>query len=178
MDVSLRTPRLLLRQPDLADAARIAQFLDNFAVSGNLARVPYPYRLADAKAWLRHWRSDGPAEETGFSIDLDGEGVIGHIGFHRDRQEIVLGYWLAQPFWNRGLMTEAALHALSWLFETSELERLSSGVFYFNKASLAVQKRCGFVEIGTSSRLCLARGEEVRHIDTELTRKAWTERPT
>ena len=61
MDVSLRTPRLTLRQPVLDDAARIARFLDNFAVAGNLSRVPYPYRLADARAWLRTWRPDTPA---------------------------------------------------------------------------------------------------------------------
>ena len=48
--------------------------LTDFAVAGNLARVPYPYRLADAKAWLKSWRPDRPAEDTGFTIDLPGEG--------------------------------------------------------------------------------------------------------
>jgi len=173
MDVTLRTPRLTLRQPVMADAARIARFLDNFAVAGNLSRVPYPYRLADAKAWLRTWRADTPAGETGFVIDLDGEGLIGNVGFHHDVEGIVIGYWLAQPFWNRGLMSEAVHACLDWYFETTDARMLASGVFHFNKASLAIQKKMGFVEIGLSSRLCLARGEEVRHIDTELTRSAW-----
>ncbi len=173
MDVALRTRRLTLRQPVLADAGRIARFLDNFAVSGNLARVPYPYRLADATAWLRTWRPDTPAGETGFMIDLDGEGAIGNVGYHRDYEGIVLGYWLAQPFWNRGLMSEAVRAVVDWYFEVGDANIVHSGVFHFNKASLAIQKKVGFVEIGTSSRLCLARGEEVRHIDTELTRAAW-----
>lgn len=175
MDVTLRTPRLTLRQPMMDDASRVARFLDNFAVAGNLSRVPYPYRLADAKAWLRTWRADTPAGETGFMIDLDGEGVIGNVGFHRDIEGNVIGYWLAQPFWNRGLMSEAVRGALDWYFETTEAPTLASGVFHFNKASLAIQKKVGFVEIGTSTRLCLARGEEVRHIDTELSRAAWAE---
>jgi len=173
MDVSIRTPRLTLRQPLLDDAARVARFLDNFAVSGNLARVPYPYRLSDAKAWLRTWRPDRPASETAFMIDLEGEGVIGNVGFHRDIEGTVLGYWLAQPFWNRGLMSEAVRAALDWYFENTAAMSVGSGVFHFNKASLAIQKKMGFAEIGTSMRLCLARGEEVRHIDTELTRAAW-----
>jgi hypothetical protein len=42
VDVTIRTPRLTLRQPVMADAERITRFLDNFAVSGNLSRVPYP----------------------------------------------------------------------------------------------------------------------------------------
>lgn len=173
MDVTLRTPRLTLRQPVMEDAGRIARFLDNFAVAGNLSRVPYPYRLADAKAWLRSWRPDRPAGETGFVIDLDGEGVIGNVGFHNDVEGTVIGYWLAQPFWNRGLMSEAVRGSLDWYFETTAAMTLASGVFHFNKASLAIQKKMGFTEIGTSARLCLARGEEVRHIDTELTRGAW-----
>lgn len=173
MDVSVTTTRLVLRQPVMRDAERIARFLDNFAVSGNLSRVPYPYRLADAKAWLRTWRPDTPAGETGFSIELPGEGLIGHVGFHNDVEGTVIGYWLAQPFWNRGLMSEAVRGALDWYFSVTNATTLASGMFHFNKPSLAIQKKMGFTEIGLSSRLCLARGEEVRHIDTELTREAW-----
>jgi RimJ/RimL family protein N-acetyltransferase len=176
MDVSLTTRRLILRQPRMTDAERLARFLDNFAVAGNLARVPYPYRLADAKAWLRSWRPDRPVEDTGFTIELPGEGLVGHVGFHTDSRGTQLGYWLAQPFWSRGFMTEAVGAALSWFWDNSNLEVLRSGVFHFNKASLAIQHKFGFVETGTGPLLCLARGEEVRHIDTELTRQAWEER--
>lgn len=176
MDVSFKTARLLLRQPVMDDAARLAQSLNNFAVAGNLSRVPYPYRLSDAKAWLQSWRPDRPAEETGFTIDMPGEGLIGHVGFHRDEQGIVIGYWLAQPFWNRGLMTEAVREALGWYFSVTDARSIASGVFHFNRASLAIQRKMGFREVGVTTRLCLARGEEVRHIDTELTRAAWEER--
>lgn len=176
MDVSLATRRLILRQPVLTDAERLALFLDNFAVAGNLARVPYPYRLTDAKAWVRSWRADRPAGETGFTIDLPGEGLIGHVGFHPDEQGTVIGYWLAQPFWNRGFMSEAVQAALEWYFEVTDAPSVGSGVFHFNRASLAIQRKMGFREVGVSKRLCLARGEEVRHIDTELTRAAWAER--
>ena len=49
-------------------------------------------------------------------------------------------------------------------------------MFYFNRASLTVQKKLGFTETGRSFRLCLARKLEVSHIDTELTRARWLER--
>ncbi len=176
MDVTLRTARLLLRQPRPDDAERIALFLNNFAVAGNLSLVPYPYRISDARAWLRNWRPDRPAGETGFTIDLPGEGVVGHVGFHREPQGSVLGYWLAQPFWSRGLMSEAVREVVGWYFSVTDANSLGSGVFHFNKASLAIQRKMGFREVGVSLRLCLARGEEVRHIDTELTRAAWEER--
>jgi RimJ/RimL family protein N-acetyltransferase len=173
MDATVHTPRLTLRQPIPADAEPLASSLNNFAVAGNLSRVPYPYRLADAKAWIRTWRPDRPAAETGFTIDLAGEGLIGHVGFHDDEGGTVIGYWLAQPFWNRGFMTEAVTGALDWYFGVTDAPAIASGVFHFNKPSLAIQKKLGFTETGVSRRLCLARGEEVRHIDTELTRATW-----
>jgi len=177
MDVSIATRRLTLRQPVMDDAERIALYLNNFAVAGNLSRVPYPYYLADAKAWLRTWRPDRPAGETGFAIDLAGEGFIGQVGYHLDAGgETVIGYWLAQPFWNRGIMSEAVAAVIRWYFEVTTAPRIRSGVFYFNKASLAIQRKLGFVETGVGNLLCLARGEEVRHIDTELERSVWAER--
>ena len=51
-----------------------------------------------------------------------------------------------------------------------------SGVFAFNAASLAVQKKLGFIETGRSRLHCLARAADLEHIDTELTRSAWTAR--
>lgn len=177
MDVKLATRRLTLRQPVMADAEPIAFYLNNFAVAGNLSRVPYPYHLADAKAWLRTWRPDKPAGETGFAIDLGGEGFIGQVGYHPDGHgESVIGYWLAQPFWNRGIMSEAVAAVIGWYFAATTAPKIRSGVFHFNKASLTIQRKMGFVETGAGNLLCLARGEEVRHIDTELQRSVWAER--
>ena len=176
MDIDLTTRRLRLRAPRLTDADRLALLLDNIAVSGNLARVPYPYRAVDARAWLRSWRPDRPPEDTGLTIDLPGEGLIGHLGFHSDGGATQVGYWLGEPYWNQGYMSEALEAALQWFFEVSEIDVLKSGVFHFNAASLAIQRKFGFVTIGERMLHCLARGEQVRHIDTELTRAAWSER--
>jgi RimJ/RimL family protein N-acetyltransferase len=176
MDVTLRTRRLLLRQPQPTDATRTARLLNNFAVSGKLARVPYPYKLSDAEWWLGTWRADKPAGETNFIIDLPGEGLIGNCGLHQDNGATVIGYYLGEPFWNRGFMTEAAAAVIDWYFEASGASHLDSGAFAFNKASLAVQKKLGFSEMGSGRKHCLARQEDLRHIDTRLTRARWDER--
>ena len=94
MDVTLQTRRLVLRQPHSGDASRITTFLNNFHVAGNLSRVPYPYCENDAVWWLKRWRPDRLASETGFILDLPGVGLIGHAGFHPDVQGTVIGYWL------------------------------------------------------------------------------------
>ncbi len=170
----IATRRLTLRLPTLADAERVALMLNNFAVSGNLSRVPYPYQLSDAKAYLKTRRVGMAPGETGFAIDLAGVGFIGQVGYHKDhRGNTILGYYIGQPFWGRGFMTEACRAVVDWFFAESREDRIQSGVFHFNKPSLAIQKKLGFVEIGTSMLHCLARGEDVRHIDTALTRSGW-----
>ena len=64
----IETKRLVLRPPCTTDAESIVRHLNNFAVAGNLSRVPYPYRRADADRWLAQQRSDLPPEETQFAI--------------------------------------------------------------------------------------------------------------
>lgn len=170
---TLRTERLTLRAPVIGDAARLAEMLDNFAVAGNLESVPYPYSRADAESFLSGLPAAPAPEETNFAIDLGAHGYVGMVGFHVRPVGLTIGYYLGQPYWGRGLMTEAVRAAIGWLFDTTAHDRIASGVFSFNKASLAVQAKLGFVETGQSMMHCLARNEAVRHIDTELTRTAW-----
>jgi RimJ/RimL family protein N-acetyltransferase len=176
MNVTLQTQRLLLRPAQVGDAEPIARYLNDFDVAGNLARVPFPYHLSDAKAWLRTRRPNLPVEDTNFSIELPGHGLVGHVGFHLGQQGPIIGYWLGKPFWNQGIMTEAVAASVDWFFKATDHQELYSGVFYFNGASLAIQDKLGFTEIGRSTLLCLARGAEVAHIDTQLTRGVWKAR--
>jgi RimJ/RimL family protein N-acetyltransferase len=75
MSVIIETERLLLRPPILADAAAIVRYLNNFAVAGNLARVPYPYGRPDAERWLKSRQPEPPAAATDFGIELPGAGA-------------------------------------------------------------------------------------------------------
>lgn len=170
----LETSRLRLRAPGLGDASRLAEFLNNFAVSGNLAQVPHPYTIDDARAWLGKWRADAAPADTGFILDLREEGAVGMVRFRNVGGEAHIGYWLGEPFWNRGIMSEALTRVIGWYFAVTHADLVTSGVFHFNMASLAIQQKLGFVETGRSSVHCLARGEQVEHIDTELTRDAFS----
>lgn len=176
MTPTLLTERLILRPPQLGDAQPIADFLNDMDVAGNLARVPFPYHLSDANAWLRTQKADQLPQQANFSIELAGAGYVGHIGYQPIGENAVIGYWLGKPHWGRGIMTEAAAAAINWFFSTTDAPAIYSGVFYFNAASLAIQRRLGFTETGRSTLLCLARGVELEHIDTKLTRSVWKAR--
>ena len=169
----LKTRRLTLREPTPQDAAPIALYLNNFAVAGNLAAVPYPYCVSDAEVWLSARNATAPKQEANFGIELREAGFVGQVSFHLTDGEPELGYWLGEPYWHRGIMSEATAAVINWYFAATDVDKIRCGAFYFNKASLAVQKKLGFVETGTSRRHCLARGEQVRHIDTQLSRTDW-----
>ena len=169
----IETHRLRLRAPGFGDAKRLAALLDNVAVSGNLARVPHPYTLDHARDWLAGWRADAPPYETGFIVELKNTGAIGAVGFQNGGSAAEIGYWLGEPFWGQGLMSEALYAVLDWYFEMTDADFIISGLFHFNMASAAVQMKFGFAETGRSMRHCLARGKELEHIDTELTREAY-----
>jgi RimJ/RimL family protein N-acetyltransferase len=173
MSITLKTQRLILRRPNAVDAAPLSHLLDNFALAGNLARVNLPYRETDTLLWLLPNIRQQDPDKTSFVITHDGDKVIGHVGFHANDSPAVLGYWLGEPFWGRGLMSEAVTAALSWYFSKSDADIVLSGVFHFNMASLAIQHKLGFVETGRSEVHCLARKADIEHIDTELTREAF-----
>ena len=169
----LQTPRLRLRGPGLGDARRLTDYLSNCAVSGNLARVPYTDPADDGRSWLSSWRANAPPNDRSFILDLNGVGAIGAAGFHDHGGIAKLGYWLGEPYWEQGLMTEALYTILDWYFETTAADYITSGVFHFNMASAALQMKLGFVETGRSVRHCFARGKDLEQIDSELTREAY-----
>lgn len=169
MSIQLETARLILKPPALADAGWISKGLNNFAVAGNML-VPYPYTAQRASAWLERGWDDVAPQERRFCIHLKEGPGIGMAGFTAPQGEAVLTYWLAEPYWGRGLMTEALRAVLKWYFENTDAERILAGAFHFNEASLAIQHKFGFAEIGRSTVHSLARGADIEHIDTELAR--------
>ena len=65
------------------------------------------------------------------------------VGFWGEGFEAEIGWWLARPFWGRGLATEAARCALRDAFERVGLERVVSVAMMGNTASLRVMEKLG-----------------------------------
>lgn len=59
--------------------------------------------------------------------------------------EAEVGYWIAEPFWGKGLTPEALNAVIKYAFEALQLEKLWCGNFSGNKQSRRVQKKCGFI---------------------------------
>ncbi|MBP7053784.1 MAG: GNAT family N-acetyltransferase [Phycisphaerae bacterium] len=128
------------------DAGAIARHANNAKVAMWLRdRFPCPYRVSDAKVFLGKVARQNP--QTVFAIATQDE-AIGGIGLefrddvHRFTAE--LGYWLGEPFWGRGIMTDAVRAFTTWSFEHFEVHRIYASVFDGNGASVRVLEKAGF----------------------------------
>ncbi len=129
------------------DAASIAQYANNRKIWINLRDAfPHPYSLADAKAFLSRVIRIEP--RTYFAIAIDQE-AIGSIGLMRGqdvhRFTAELGYWLAEPFWDKGIMTKAVKVLSKYAFEELGLHRIFAEPYITNTASIRVLEKSGFV---------------------------------
>ena len=59
-----------------------------------------------------------------------------------------IGYWLAKPFWGRGIMTAVVAGVCRHGFEEFGLVKIVAHVFTGNPASARVLEKCGFVQEG------------------------------
>ena len=152
--------RLVLRAPVKADASAICELANDFSVAGQLATMPYPYRPADAEAFLARpveWR-----REPRFAVEHRQFGLIGMLGFDEKAGRLEVGYWIGRPFWGRGYATEALSAALRWVKGDWRRNVVWAGHFADNRASGQVLVKAGFLYTGeVELNDCLARGEKL-----------------
>lgn len=169
----LKTERLYLRTPNLSDAPRMQRILEDFEVAKNLSRVPHPYPENGAEEYLERIAGTTELYDTKFAIiDKDGQ-FCGMTGFGRQSDLPQLGYYLDPLHWGKGYMSEACKAVIGWMFEVADPAHIRSGVFEHNAASLAIQNKFGFEEVGRSTLHCLAQSADLPHIDTQLKREAF-----
>jgi RimJ/RimL family protein N-acetyltransferase len=142
----LETARLILRAPRLGDAKIVATLANDVRIAENTARIPHPYRKADADDFIR---SANRGNETTFVITMrNGQGnaqVIGACGFTQiDRHPPDVGYWLGAKFWGKGYATEAVRAVIDHVFTDLDCEAIHSAARVTNPASRRVLEKCGF----------------------------------
>ena len=140
----------VVRSWEAADVPSLVQHATNRKIWLNLRdRFPHPYTKADGQKFIRASRDMHP--ETFFAIAVDSR-AVGGIGFvlqsDVDRMSAEVGYWLGEPFWGRGIATEAVRAVSQYAFESFDLCRLEAGVFEWNPASMRVLEKAGYSREG------------------------------
>src|SRR5262245_49154501 len=102
---TLITDRLILRTVRAQDAEALTALADNYKIALLPARLPYPYKLEDARDFIA-WVDDRSAGEGIFGLYLKpAEIFIGLCSYEmRGNDAPEFGYWLGEPYWGKGYM--------------------------------------------------------------------------
>jgi RimJ/RimL family protein N-acetyltransferase len=149
----LTTERLLLRPFTGDDAGRVAELLQRPEIAAMTLNISYPYPEGAAASWIAS-HPDASARGEAFTWAVchrEDRVLLGAIGLHIDdrhrRGEI--GYWLGVPYWNQGIMTEAARTVIDYGFTDLALNRIQATYLPGNPGSGRVMEKAGMAYEGT-----------------------------
>ena len=137
-----------LREWIVEDAPDLTAAINNKKVLDNLRDgIPYPYTEKDAEEFIASTRNAEKDSQYAFAIIYEGK-VIGSIGIirkdniHRFTGE--LGYYIAEPYWGKGITTEAVRQMRNFVFENTDIVRIFAEPYAHNEASCRVLEKAGF----------------------------------
>ena len=135
-----------LRKWSEADLNSLVKYANNKNIAKWLTNAfPHPYTHEDGKAYLSMIENDNPTKV--FAIEVNGE-AVGSIGIfpqtdiHEKNAE--MGYWLAEEYWGKGIMTQAIREIVEYGFSTFEIVRIFARPFSTNLKSQRVLEKAGF----------------------------------
>jgi [ribosomal protein S5]-alanine N-acetyltransferase len=147
MEIPFITSFGMIRAWEEQDVPALVKYANNVNIWKNLRDgFAHPYTASHAQVFLE---SVGRQNPTTFYAIATAEEAIGAIGLsinqdvHRFNAE--LGYWLGEPFWGRGYMSEAVALFCDFGFETYGLNRIYAEPYASNLASGRILEKAGFV---------------------------------
>lgn len=127
---------------DLSEALNNKKILDNLRDG-----LPYPYTERDAKEFITAMLNSNRNDVFSFAIVYEGK-CIGSIGVFRQSnihcKTAELGYYVAEDYWGKGIMTQAVKEICDYVFNNSDIIRIFAEPFAYNIASQYVLENNGF----------------------------------
>lgn len=178
-EVVLKTERLILRPWKLSD---LEDFYDYAKVKGvgEMAGWKPHESIEESREILEMFAND----KKTFAVVYNGK-AIGSVGIEEYSEDKFpefselkcreIGYVLSKDHWGKGLMPEAVLEVIRYLFEEVGLDLIVCGHFIWNTQSDRVQEKCGFRHYGFSkyeTRINTIEDSE----DKILTREMWEQK--
>lgn len=150
----------ILRPWHEEDTGSLARYANNRKIWLNLRDAfPHPYTVSDAREFIQMTRER--ADVTVFAIEVNGQ-AVGSIGYHQnsdvERVSAEIGYWLGEPFWNRGITTEAVKAVTHHAIDQHQLTRVYAVPFEWNGASFQVLVKAGYQLEGRMHRSAVKDG--------------------
>jgi RimJ/RimL family protein N-acetyltransferase len=159
--MELKGTGFIIRGWKKGDAISLQKHADNPRVSCCLTDMfPSPYTIEDAIFWVQSHLDQHPL--INFAIAIDDE-VVGGIGFE-PRQDVyhrtaILGYWLGEELWGKGIMPEAAKLVTDYAFEYFNFIRIQASIFSKNPRSMRVLEKAGYQKEAILRNAVIKNGE-------------------
>lgn len=135
-----------LRSYHMNIVEQFAEYRNNPIIFDNgYDRVPNPFTLKDTKAYITLQLNKKPPQRKLIYWKDEFVGEIG-IEINKDvfRLSAEMGYFIAEPFWGKGIASKAIQLMTDYAFENFSIIRIEAGVFSFNKSSMLVLEKNGF----------------------------------
>lgn len=148
----LETKRLRLRKPAVKDIPLIVKYANNPKIAEMTLNIPHPYQEKDAKWWIDVAKKGFENNDHFiFAIFLKSTNrFMGGIGLEINTEfnRAELGFWIGEPFWNQGYISEATKEVLRFGFEELGLNKIIAHHFLNNPASGKVMRKNGMIKEG------------------------------
>lgn len=153
--------RFVLRPWNIGDSKSLVKYANNINVWNNVRDYfPHPYNENDAKTFIDLVSGKPFIQEMAIEINNEAVGGLGFIPMTDvERLNAEIGYWVGEPFWNKGIVTEAVAAFIDYIFLNTDIIRLYATIFEFNIASMKVLEKNGFSKIGILKRAAIKNGK-------------------
>lgn len=164
-----------IRPWTISDIDNLVKYANNRNVAKNLTdKFPFPYTESHGRAFIERASQQDPIQV--FAIDIDGE-ATGSIGIHPQddihRRNAELGYWLAEPFWGKGIVSDAIKQALDFAFSTYDIDRVFARPFGTNIPSQRVLEKNNFTLEAKFENVLIKNGKLLDELIYGYRRKDW-----
>jgi ribosomal-protein-alanine N-acetyltransferase len=150
-----------LRPWHIDDLETLVSIANNQNIAKYMADVfPYPYTQEKGKSFIEFATSSPTA--CIFSITIDNK-PVGSVGLHLQtdilRKNAEIGYWLAEDYWGKGIVTNAIKQIVKYGFENLDIVRIFARIYGTNIPSQKVVEKCGFKLEGKYDKTLFKNGE-------------------
>lgn len=157
----LKHDQIILRPLADIDKDELARLANNKKIWDNLRDLmPHPYTADNAIFFIKLAKQEDP--QMTFAIEYNGQfcGVIGLTG-QQDvyKKTAEIGYWIGEPFWNKGIATEAVNLITDYGLNQLDLIRIHTGIFEYNLSSMKVLEKCGYKKEGVFEKSIIKNGQ-------------------
>lgn len=167
----LESDDLLLGQIDARHLADVFAIYDNDRVFEYCGIIP-KHNIDTVRTMIGHFERDfAKKARVKWGIFTKEEpdrlvGIIEAMDFNQKVGMVTVGYFLAEPFWGKGIATKAVRVLVRYLFDMVNVNRIQAEVMPRNHESKNVLLKNGFMKEGTLRQAAIWSGKGI--VDLEI----------